>query len=242
MSFLEPVVGIQSRLYSSRLPCKAMLSFAGTSLLGYLIRRSLACGYDTYLLTSDQPEDDILEREARLQNVTDVIRGSIHDVRSRYLSLANMSRRKYIVRVTGDNPFTDFRLIKHLVSDMVNSQAEYSWLDPSCCPDGINLEVFTSELLSKSIHVSSNPQDLEHVTPSMKSYLKANGLWLNWFPKGASDYHLGIDLKDDYYKILSLLNERFHDNHFMYSHDIVDKLVNMMLASSTYPKLRRHDL
>ena len=48
-------IGLQARLsFSTRLPCKAMLSFGDTSLLGFLIYRCLLSGFDTYLLTSDQ--------------------------------------------------------------------------------------------------------------------------------------------------------------------------------------------
>ena len=131
-----------------------MLSIGGTSLLGFLIRRSLSYGYPTYLLTSCQSEDDILEREARINDVTGVIRGAMDDVRSRYLALSQITGCDYLVRVTGDNPFTDFRAIKPLLSEMIKNHDQYLWLDPSCCPDGINLELFTPHLLTESIKFS----------------------------------------------------------------------------------------
>ena len=125
---------------------------------------------------------------------------------------------------------------------MASTQSEYSRLDPSCCPDGINLEIFTSALLLKSLSISDSPHDLEHVTPIMKNYIHGNGLWLNWYPKGSSDYHLGIDLKEDYYKVMNLLKDRFYDTRFMYDHDIVDSIVQIMISSSSYPKARRYCL
>ena len=199
------VVGIQARLFSSRLPCKAMLSIGKISLLRFLIQRSLVSGYDTYLLTSDQIEDDILEREALFANVTGVIRGSLSDVRSRYVALSQKTRCDYLVRVTGDNPFTDFRAVKPLISHMHNIRSEYAWLDPSCCPDGINLEVFTPNLLLKSMQSSDLALDLEHVTPWMKSNLSDKGLWLDWYPETSAEYHLGVDTKEDFVAIKKIM-------------------------------------
>ena len=233
------VVGIQARLSSSRLPCKAMLSMGTTSLLGFLIRRSLCSGYDTYLLTSDQIEDDILEREAFSANVTGVIRGSLRDVRSRFLTLSQKTKSDFLVRVTGDNPFTDFRAIKPLIAYMKNTYLEYAWLDPSCCPDGINLEVFTESMLQKSIHNSDLPEDLEHVTPWMKRYFNNKGLWLDWYGKTSSKYHIGIDTMEDYVKVLSLIEDN-PCNSFFESPDTMDWVISRMINSPMYPKYRRH--
>lgn len=235
-------VGIQARLSSSRLPCKAMLSIGKTSLIRFLIRRSLASGYDTYLLTSDQAEDDILEREALYANITGVIRGSISDVRSRYLALSQKTKCDYLVRVTGDNPFTDFRAIKPLILYMQHTTSEYAWLDPSCCPDGINLEIFTTNLLVQSIRNSDLVRDLEHVTPWMRSTLKDKGLWLDWYAERSSEYHLGVDTIEDYAKILGLVGDRLYDSVFLESSDIVNWVISRMLDSSSYPKFRRHAL
>ena len=219
-----------------------MLSMGENSLLGFLIRRSLAHGYNTYLLTSDQAEDDILEREALSVNVTGVIRGSIGDVRSRYAALSQKTKSNFLVRVTGDNPFTDFRAIKPLITYMQNTHSEYAWLDPGCCPDGINLEIFTHSLLLKSMNSSALPDDLEHVTPWMKSYLHNKGLWLDWYGETSSDYHLGVDTLEDYTKILLLLGDHLYDSFNLESSDIVDLVISRMIESTVYPKCRRHAL
>lgn len=219
-----------------------MLSIGRASMIGFLIRRSLASGYDTYLLTSDQIEDEILEREAYSENVTGVIKGKINDVRSRYLSLSKITRCDYLVRVTGDNPFTDFRAIEPLVKHLVDTNSHYSWLDPGCCPDGINLEVFTPHLLQESVRCSDLHEDLEHVTPWMKKHQRGKGLWLDWYPRESSNYHLGIDIKEDYFKITELLGDRIFDSELFKSPDIIDSLIQSMINSPAYPKYRRHVL
>ena len=174
--------------------------------------------------------------------MTGVIRGSINDVRSRYLSLTQKIECDFLVRVTGDNPFTDFRLINPLIDHMLLTNSSYAWLNPACCPDGINLEVFTSDLLRKSVDSSDSIQDLEHVTPWMKSYLIGKGLWLDSYPEGSSDYHLGIDTIDDYVKILTLLEDRLHDSRFLRSPEMLDWLISSMVNSHDFPRCRRHSL
>ena len=193
-------------------------------------------------MTSDQPEDDILEREAHIACASGVIRGSISDVRSRYFSLSEATNCDYLVRVTGDNPFIDFRIIQPLVSQMRYCQSDYLWLDPGCCPDGINLEVFTPKLLQASIDNSVSPKDLEHVTPWMKSHMEHRGFWSDFYDRESFNYHLGIDIPDDYFKILNLLGDRCFDMEFLQSDAIVDWLIQRMIISSTYPRLRRHPL
>ena len=169
-------------------------------------------------------------------------KGSIHDVRSRYYALSKATNCDYIVRVTGDNPFTDFRNILSLVSHMKYCHSDYLWLDPACCPDGINLEVFTPKLLQSSIDNSVSPRDLEHVTPWMKGHMEGNGFWSDRYNRESSNYHLGIDIPDDYFKILNLLGDRCYDLEFLQSDEIVDWLIQRMIISSSYPRLRRHPL
>ena len=198
--------------------------------------------YKTYLLTSDRTEDEILEREANFVGATGVIRGSEHDVRSRYMQLAKMTNCEYLVRVTGDNPFTDFRAIEPLLANMVETKSQYCWMNPRCCPDGINLEVFTNRLLLESISYSKSSKDLEHVTPWMRKGLQGEELWLDWYNEESSNYHLGIDIKEDYFKIMRLLGENFYDAKFLESPTSVDWAIKHMIDSADYPKMRRHEL
>ena len=71
---------------------------------------------------------------------------------------------------------------------------------------------------------------------------QGNGLWLNWYCKESSGYHLGVDTKEDYFKILNLLADRFSSSDLFGSPDILDSLIPLMIDSSMYPKVRRHAL
>ena len=115
-------------------------------------------------------------------------------------------------------------------------------MNPRCCPDGINLEVFTNRLLLESISYSKSSKDLEHVTPWMRKGLQGEELWLDWYNEESSNYHLGIDIKEDYFKIMRLLGENFYDAKFLESPTSVDWAIKHMIDSADYPKMRRHEL
>ena len=82
------VIGIQCRLSSSRLPCKGLLSVLDTNILGMCIVRGKTTRYPLFVLTSDQEEDDLISDYAFMYGVDGVIRGSLSNVLSRYLKLA----------------------------------------------------------------------------------------------------------------------------------------------------------
>ena len=114
------VIGVQCRISSSRLPGQALLKLEETTVLGMCLTRAILNGYRVYLLTSDDKSDDILETEARNCGVNGIIRGSLNDVLSRFISLANKTEADYIVRVTADNPLTEFRFIDELSNFVIN--------------------------------------------------------------------------------------------------------------------------
>ena len=62
----KSVIGIQCRFSSRRLPGKALLPLGEISVLGATIMRCLATNIDTYVLTSFEKSDDVIEEHANL--------------------------------------------------------------------------------------------------------------------------------------------------------------------------------
>jgi len=107
MGYPAAVIGIQCRISSSRLPCKALLEIADTTIIGMCIQRARISGYPVFLLTSNHNEDDLIAESALRHGASGIIRGSLDNVLSRYVTLAEMTSYDYIVRVTADNPLTE---------------------------------------------------------------------------------------------------------------------------------------
>ena len=239
---MKTVIGVQSRMSSSRLPGKACLALADSTILGVTLKRAISSNYPTYLLTSYSREDIPLAKYALTSTSADVICGSPLDVRSRYLQLARMSGCDCIARVTADNPFTDFRFIDILCAKIATEGMRYCWVDPKCCPDGVNLEIFTVDFLLQSLKYTSDKYNQEHVTPWMRQHQNEAGITLNWYPKSSYLYHLGIDTFDDYVRMLTYLNIYGSNFTSLYENHFLDDFVKTLVESPYYPPGRRHQL
>ena len=174
MSHPTAVIGIQCRLSSSRLPCKALLELADTTVLGMCIARAKIFGYPVFLLTSSRDEDDIIAEAASRYGATGIIRGSLDNVLSRYVSLAEMASCDYIVRVTADNPLTEYAFVEPLIQHVFLKNLPYAWVEPSHCPEGSNVEIFSKKTLFESVIFDNSSLNLEHVTHYMRRNLSAD--------------------------------------------------------------------
>lgn len=210
MSLPAVVVGIQCRISSSRLPCKALLHLCDTTILGMCIQRAKNTGLPVFLLTSDLEEDDLIADFARGCGVAGVIRGSLDNVLSRYVSLAEKVSCDYLVRVTADNPLTEFSFIDPLIHHISLNSIEYSCVKPSLCPEGTNLEIFSKQALFESATVDQSNLNLEHVTHYMKQKLSGihclGGSVSSFFPFDCRQLSFTVDTLSDYIYLVRLIN------------------------------------
>ena len=111
---------IQSRLSSSRLPGKAMLSIRGYPSVVLCALRAANSGLSVMVATSEGPEDAAIAETVMDAGIA-VHRGSLDDVLSRYVSATeDMDDDDYVVRFTADNMFPD----GNLVTELINSVGE----------------------------------------------------------------------------------------------------------------------
>lgn len=243
---MKIAVGVQCRLNSTRLPCKALLKLSDTTVLGMTLSRSIFQGFPTYLLTSFESNDNLICNEGKVNNVQKVIRGSLHNVSSRYLSLIDEVGPDFIVRVTADNPLTEYRYINPMIGHMIKTNLPYAWVEPYSCADGVNLEIFTSDFFKQSFEMDQSEYTKEHVTSWMQNKIgdKAclNLLDFNEItPNNSEDMHFGIDTIEDYLKVSKIINfteskeRKWSDNNFPYY-----CISNAKLPETNYPIGRRH--
>ena len=210
MSLPSTVIGVQCRLSSSRLPCKALLELADTTILGMCLERAKVIGYPVFILTSDQQEDDLIVQSALRHGVDGVIRGSLDNVLSRYLRLAEEVSCDYIVRVTADNPLTEFGFVEHLMQYVYLHSLPYSWIEPSICPEGTNLEIFSKNALLESANSDNSRSNIEHVTTYMRRHLLNENclkeIASHLFPFDCAKLSLTVDTLSDYVSLVKLIN------------------------------------
>lgn len=155
---------LQSRMSSSRLPGKAMLTLAQRPAVVLAAQRAASTGLDVMVATSDQPEDDPIADAVEAAGVR-VFRGSLDDPLQRFARATDdLGDDDLVVRLTADNIVPDGVFIEDLVRTMRASGEAYIRVAVEAIY-GVGAEVFTVGLLRAADRAATEDFDREHVTP-----------------------------------------------------------------------------
>lgn len=159
---------IQARMGAKRLPGKLLKELSGIPLLKFQNQRLTKAKIDKIVIaTSLSGADDAIANFCR-ENSISCFRGSENDVLSRYYECAKEHKATIIIRVTGDCPLVDPKVIDETVSLLEAEQADFAANtvppDKSYFPDGSDVEVFTFEALERAHQECKDKHDREHVT------------------------------------------------------------------------------
>ena len=146
---MRTIACILARTASTRLPRKALLEVNGKKLIEYLIEKvKLVKNLDgIYLCTTTNPEDDALEKVAA-ENGIKALRGSPDSPIERMLQVAEIEKADNIVRITGDNPFTDELFMDAMISKHIED-TEIEYTRTEYLPFGVTAEVIKVSALKK---------------------------------------------------------------------------------------------
>jgi spore coat polysaccharide biosynthesis protein SpsF len=163
----------QARMSSVRLPGKVLRPLDGERpTLQFLIERVRRCerADACVVATSDDLSDDPVAELCEQLGVT-VHRGPLQDVAGRYVQVVDRLGLDAFVRVTGDSPLIDQRLIDHGIELFQQGGADVvTNVFPSTFASGHSLEVVDANVYRRAYAEMSEPRYLEHVT----NYLYAN--------------------------------------------------------------------
>jgi len=193
---MTPVIVLQARMGSSRLPGKAIARIGGRTILQRCLDRlRAASGMPVVLATTTRPEDDVLALEAQARGVP-VCRGADADVLSRFLLTARTLRATHVVRATADNPAVDLDAPARVMQHLVRSGADYV-AEPDL-PCGAGVEALSVRALAEAAELAIGPGDREHVTPVLR---RAGRFHAVLAPAPAAlrrpDLRLTVDTSDD---------------------------------------------
>lgn len=157
---------VQARMGSMRLPGKSLRVVGSEPLIKLLLERLDRSQKLTaiYVAVPDTPDnDELADYVSRLGYK--VLRGSETDVLSRFALVLDHCDPATIVRITGDCPLIDPRLLDTMVEQFLSLNVDYlSNVDPPTFPDGLDIEVFTPAALRASNAKAITAFDREHVT------------------------------------------------------------------------------
>lgn len=214
---------IQARMGSTRLPGKVLKSLCGNSVLENIIDNLSKSKYIDKIIvaTTDKSQDDEIEIALNNMQIT-VFRGSELDVLDRYYNAAKINKVKNIVRVTGDNPIIDYRLLDECIEKFLNNAIDY--LKTERLPLGMGIEIFTFDALEKAYLNAKKDYEREHVTPyiydsnnnfRMLSYKNSNDY---------SKYRVTLDTEEDFKVITAIYEALFNEKGYFLLQDVVEFL------------------
>lgn len=207
---MTPVVIVQARLSSARLPSKVLLPLAGAPAILRMMERVVRVGLPARVATSDQPSDDPLVEALEAAGVT-VVRGPLDDVLSRF-TLALPKEADTVVRLTGDCPLVDPSLVRRHLDRHRAAQpfAEYTTnAVVRTEPDGLDVEVIARPLLERAAREATRPYDREHVTPWIKRHARTVPVAEE---EDLSPLRLTLDTRADYEQIAAIYDALYPED------------------------------
>jgi glutamate-1-semialdehyde 2,1-aminomutase len=207
---VKTVAIVQARTGSRRFPGKVMQPIRGTPLIALLLRRlSRAAELDEIVVaTSLNPRDEALADCVRGLGYR-VFQGSEQDVLDRYYEAAKQASADVVVRITGDCPLVDPRLVDETVAAFRAAGFDYvSNASPATFPDGLDIEVFSMGALREAWSNAKGASEREHVT----LYIRESGRFTTL--NRSHDVDLSaerwtVDEPEDF-QVISAVFEHFH--------------------------------
>jgi spore coat polysaccharide biosynthesis protein SpsF (cytidylyltransferase family) len=162
------VVGIiQARMGSRRLPGKMLMPLGGRPLIDWIASRAAGSQLCNQIVvaTTELHADDPLAEWCRRENV-ECFRGSPDDVLDRYFHCARRHGATHVVRLTGDCPLLDPRIIDRVVALALDDErVQYATnCEPATFPEGMSAEVLPMDVLDMAHRQASLANHREHVT------------------------------------------------------------------------------
>ncbi len=202
---------IQARMQSTRLPGKVLKPLAGKPLIAHVISRSkeITPLHRVVLAVPDDTENRPLLALADTMEI-ESFAGSNQDVLARFYMAAEKFGGDYIVRITGDNPFTDPGYAGNTLRTAIEHNAHRSTLDG--LPLGTAVEVISFDALQQAYRESSQPYHREHVSPYIKEHPEKFSIvhTPSGFHSPFPDLRLTVDTPEDF-ALAAVLYENLYD-------------------------------
>ena len=112
----KTIIVLQARMESTRFPGKVLADIHGIPMLAYQINRLKQCKKidEIIIATTTKISDDEVEKLGKKLGI-EVFRGEEEDVLKRYANAIEFRDVKIVVRITGDCPLIDPKIVDKVV-------------------------------------------------------------------------------------------------------------------------------
>ena len=191
---------VQARMSSRRLPGKSLRPLGGKPMLQYVLESLTQVDElaGTLVATSTDPSDDPIAEFCE-RFATPCFRGSLENVAERFGEAARSHSFVAFVRVNGDSPLLDPRLVTRAIDLFRESDADLATnVFPRTYPAGMSVEVVKTETFERVVSKLSEPDDREHVTSFF--YRNAADFQIVSFVREVPrrDIHLAVDTPEHF--------------------------------------------
>lgn len=161
---VRTVAVIQCRMGSSRLPGKAMLDLDGKPVIQHVLERAKAATLidEVVLATTWNEEDDVLAAWAR-DNGYRSFSGSPDDVLQRVKEAAEWARADRVVRLTGDCPRLEPKVIDKVIMALGRSDFASNCIKRTF-PKGLDTEVMWMDTLVRMNRLATSEKSRQSPT------------------------------------------------------------------------------
>ena len=212
-------VFVQARFLSKRLRGKVLLKIKKKTILEIILRRLMKSKIlkkeNLIVLSSTNPSDLHIEKICRKMNIK-IFRGPEQNVLKRFYFAAKKFDSENIVRVTGDCPLVDYKLLDRMIEKFDQVNCDYlSNITPPTFPDGLDIEIFNRKSLNRSYKKCLSVQMQEHVT----QYIKKNKNFKKINFENKKDFsflRLTLDEARDF-KVICNIFDNFKNIYFDYN-------------------------
>lgn len=217
---------IQARVLSTRLPGKVLKRILGKPMLKLQLERVLlATRIDKLIVaTSVDPSDEKIKVLCEEMGIP-CYRGDLDDVLDRFYQAAKTYDAQHVVRLTGDCPLIDPRVVDQVVEYYLAGGYDYAsnTVTPTF-PDGLDVEIFRFLALQKAWESALLPSEREHVTPFIRNHTDI--FKIGAFRQDLDMSHLRwtVDEPEDF-ELVSLIYEKLYPSKpGFFTSDILDLL------------------
>lgn len=212
---------------STRLPGKVSKLILGKSMLVQQIERvKQARLIDTIIIaTTIKGDDDIIAHMAEEAGVG-CFRGSESDVLDRYYQVAREAQADIVIRVTGDCPLSDPKVIDETIEYFLKNSADIDYTSkPTNYPEGLDMEIFSFSTLERAWKEAVKPSEREHVTPYI--YNHPEMFRVRTWQSGVEDFsamHWSVDTLEDFVFVTKIFENLYPQNPAFSKDDVLNLL------------------
>lgn len=223
---------IQARMSSVRLPGKPLRRLLGKPLLGYLLERLQHCQrpYPIVVATSVADSDTPIAAFCAAQQVA-CWRGPLDDVVERFSKVLKVRDWDAFVRLSGDSPLLDQRLVDRAVALFV--EGDYDLVTnvyPRTFPRGQSVEVVRTATFQRTRARMQAAADREHVTRYFYEHASDFAIKNFALDPPCVDVHLAVDTLQDFDYVENHVLARQTRPHWEYT---VDDLLDARAVVAT---------